>query len=894
MTGLTDKLPRAHREQREPVAGRGLVARGGLFDRLSPTAAGRVILVCAPAGSGKTVLLRSWVEATWPPDRVAWVSVERGERDDQRFGRAVTNALAGADELVERVEPAPTLRSDGVVARLLGDLALLDAPALLVIDDLHELRSDSALAALERLIERSPPELHVALATREDPQLGLHRLRLAGELTELRADDLRFSIEETREFLRAAGIELSDAGVSLLYERTEGWAAGLRLAAISLARHPDPERFITEFSGSERTVAGYLLAEVLERQPPEVRELLLRTSILERVSGPLADHLTGGAGSERILHQLEDANAFVTSLDAGRTWFRYHHLFADLLRLELRRASPAMVAPLHRAAAEWHAEFGDVLEAIRHAQAARDWVLASRLLADNHLDLTLDGRTEVVRQLVSAFPSDVAANDAELALVFATVRLLEGALDESAADVDLAERLGELVPPDRKRRFDALRAVLRLTVARWRSDFDTVVDAMRSLEALRAAQPSGDRAVGDELRAVALQNLGVAELWSWRPDDGRRDLENAVALARRAGRPWLEISALGHLAIAGPWTGMTLSEGAELADEAVGIADRNGWSQDPIVVTALGAGAMCLMWLGRFDEADRRLERAEGTLQPDGEPGTELIVRDVRGLLRLTQGRFEEARAEFGAARRMQRLLSGTHPLARAARAREMRLRARLEGPAAAVAALGDVDEEERDTAEVRMAEAVIRLAAGDPERAIDALAPVIEGVAPMIHCPSAMTEAQLLDAVATEQLGSRRGAEESLERALELAEPEGIVLPFVLVPVRDILERVDPHRTAHATLRQTVLDVLAGASPQRTRDAVAPLEELSEAEVRVVRYLPSNLRAPEIAAELFLSTNTIRTHLRHIYAKLGAHGRAEAVARARELGLLAPSLRRR
>ena len=186
-------------------------------------------------------------------------------------------------------------------------------------------------------LARRPGRLRVVLATREDPQLGLHRLRLTGELTELRASDLRFTLAETTALLREAGITLSDAGVARLYERTEGWVAGLRLAVISLARHPDPERFVTEFSGSERTVAGYLLAEVLERQPAQVRELLLRTSVLERVSGPLADHLTGGTGSERILLDLEDANAFVTSLDVGRTWFRYHHLFADLLQLELRR-----------------------------------------------------------------------------------------------------------------------------------------------------------------------------------------------------------------------------------------------------------------------------------------------------------------------------------------------------------------------------------------------------------------------------------------------------------------------------------------------------------------------------------------------------------------------------
>ncbi|MGZ6564077.1 MAG: hypothetical protein ACXVH1_31730 [Solirubrobacteraceae bacterium] len=195
---------------------------------------------------------------------------------------------------------------------------------------------------------------------------------------------------------------------------------------------------MTEFSGSERTVAGYLLEEILERQPADVREMLLRTSVLERVNGPLADYLTGGAGSERILQELEDVNAFVSSLDVGRSWFRYHHLLSDLLQLELPRVAPASVAPLHRAAARWHEQEGDIAEAIRHAQAARDWPLASRLLADHHLDLTLDGRSGSMCQFLSSFPDDVVVADAELALAFATARLMEQQLEHGAAYVDLA------------------------------------------------------------------------------------------------------------------------------------------------------------------------------------------------------------------------------------------------------------------------------------------------------------------------------------------------------------------------------------------------------------------------------------------------------------------------
>ena len=266
--------------------------------------------------------------------------------------------------------------------------------------------------------------------------------------------------------------------------------AGLRLAAISLAQHPDPQRFVREFSGSERTVAGYLLAEVLERQPAEVRELLLRTSVLDRVSGPLADFLTGSSGSERILQELEDANAFVTSLDAGRTWFRYHHLFAELLQLELRRLAPAAVVSLHRAAAEWFEQEEHFVEATRHAQAARDWSEASRLLADNFFELTLDGRIATVRDLLAGFPDDVAAADAELALVFAAVLLLKGEHEESSAYVQLAQQLADMVAVERRPRFQPTLEVVRLVVARWRGDLDTVLDATRALDEALAAQPA--------------------------------------------------------------------------------------------------------------------------------------------------------------------------------------------------------------------------------------------------------------------------------------------------------------------------------------------------------------------------------------------------------------------
>ncbi|HYV77864.1 MAG TPA: hypothetical protein VE979_07030, partial [Streptosporangiaceae bacterium] len=284
-------------------------------------------MVSALPGSGKTVLLRSWIDAAGLAERAAWVPVGRAERDPQRLWLSVLGALrqtVPGSQLVRELTAAPDLDGWAMVERLLKDLAPLDDRLWLVIDDVHELGSDQARRQLELLLMRAPPELRFVLATRYDVRLGLHRLRLEGELTEIRAGDLRFSPAEARELLTDAGVQLTDPALARLTARTEGWAAGLRLAALSLAGHPDPERFAAQFSGSERTVAEYLLAEVLDRQPEEVRRLLLRTSVLDRVNGELADLLAGGSGGERVLQDLEEAGAFVVAVDAGRSWFRYH------------------------------------------------------------------------------------------------------------------------------------------------------------------------------------------------------------------------------------------------------------------------------------------------------------------------------------------------------------------------------------------------------------------------------------------------------------------------------------------------------------------------------------------------------------------------------------------
>jgi LuxR family maltose regulon positive regulatory protein len=608
--------------------------------------------------------------------------------------------------------------------------------------------------------------------------------------------------------------------------------------------------------------------------------------VLERVSGPLADALSGGTGSERVLQELEEANAFVTSLDAGRSWFRYHHLFADLLRLELRRSDPASIGPLHRKAARWYEEHGYRVDAIRHAQAAEDWTHAAHLLAESSIGLRLDGRQGTVRALLAAFPAAAPAENAELALVFAADRVLDGAFEEAAAYIAAAGRPAAAVPPDARWHLDLERAGIELSLAHRQGDLESATEAMRSLEAASKAPPASEVGFSNDHRATALMNLGIAELWSVRFAEASGHLEEGLALARRIERPYLEVGCLAHLAMAALLTGRPASVAIQRSEEAVAIAEAHGWATDPIAAAAFAVGGQLLVRLGRFAEAERWLERAEDALHP-GEPGTELVLRISQGLLQMGRGRLEEALAAFRAGERMQTLLAGEHALTAEVRNRSLQIHVRTDETVSGRAALARVTTLAGDRAGAHITTAAVHLAQGDPRQAVEVLAPVIGRQLSALHPAWAALEASLFDAAAREQLGDGRAAQESIERALDLAEPDGAILPFALVPVQDLLARHPRDRTAHASLLSTILDMLAGSSPEE----LAPLlDELSDAELRVLRYLPSNLKAPEIASELYVSPNTVRTHLRHIYAKLDAHTRSEAVSRARELGLLSPT----
>jgi LuxR family maltose regulon positive regulatory protein len=883
-----------------PAAPR-LIDRGDLVAALDRAATRKVTIISAPAGSGKTSLLRAWAGRPGQPRQLAVLQVQRDQQDAQQFWLALLDAVrhvTGADSGAELPAATPDFNAPAMVDRVLSELADARSSVTLVIDDIHELTSPEALAQLTRLLTNLPPQVHAILTTRHDVRLRLHQLRLAGELAEIRAADLRFSERETSELLDASGIALSAAAAALLHQRTEGWAAGLRLAAISLTGHPDPERFVAEFSGSDRTVAEYLLAEMLGRQPPDVQDLLLRTSLLDRVNGELADLLTGRPGSERILLDLEDANAFIESLDPERAWFRYHHLLADFLRLELRRTLPAEVPVLHRRAAEWFIRQGQVVNAIRHTQAAGDWADAARLLADHSFSLTLDGQAQTMQALVRAFPP--GADHPELALVRAMGDLAQGRLDEAVAHLAVAEAHVRTTPPDRRRRLGVAIASLQLALARRRGHLAGVIEHVKFLDFPVTGQSDEDITLGSDLRAVALMNLGTAEAWTLGLPDAERHLREGAVLAREIGRPYLEVGCLAQLGFAYIFHGAAMPKIDSFATtqrrcrEAIALAERYGWGMEPVIAPALMTLAGTMVWLGEFDEGERWLRRTERALQTDTGPDIRLLLHQTAGILHAGRGRRHEALGEFGAAEDLASQLEGSQALASQMTGWLLATHARLGRPGQARALLAALDDERASSGEIRNARAVICLAEGDAAGALGASRDVLDGTAPVLGYTTVM-EAHLLAGLAHRELGDQRAANQAAERALALAESDRLVLPFAMTGSAELLEALPRHETAHAALLADILDVLHGASPAaKDRSSSPPAEELSPGELRVLRYLPTSLSRPEIAGELSVSPNTVNAHIRSIYAKLQVRDRSSAVRRARDLRLLAAAGRTR
>jgi LuxR family maltose regulon positive regulatory protein len=887
----------------------GLVLRPRLFELLGAGLDGEVTLLGAPAGYGKTVLVRSWAEAAGHRGPIGWLSLEPDDNEPGRFWAYLVAALQHAGALPPgAASPAATRRAGAIdLAPLLNRLASVQAPVVLVLDDFHEIVDAAVLRGMEFLLRHAPPSLRLVIAARADPRLPLHKLRTSGKLTEIRSAELAFTIEEAAELLAHEGLALPDEDVAALLGHTEGWVAGLRLAALSLRDHPDPHRFVAEFAGDDRSVADYLTGEVLTRQPEAVRAMLLRTSILDRFDGALADALTGRDDGEPTLAELERSNAFLVPLEPRRSWYRYHQLFAELLRVELRHQAPEQVPELHRRAAVWHAANGLPAGAARHALAAGDWQLATTVVLEHWHELVL-GDPSILRDLLGLLPPELAEADPELALMAAADRAGGGQTGEArVADVQ-------------RRRLPLLVAALRLSEA-WRAgDLDGVAVAALEMLALLgpgsatatastataptttsaatagAAGPPHAATVHDHAaRVFALVALAAAERHTGDLDAADASLREGLAVAGRAGLERQMVECTARLALLEADRGR-LRAAERTALEAIELAERRGWTGE--VQTAAAHLALAVADGQRADlaAAGAQLDLATSAWGGDaaggGAPAVVAELAAVRAWLLQAGGdpggglaALEAARQELSAWRPLPYL---ERPLAVA----EAEVLLTAGDTAAARTAIDRAAGPGPPLPAALLARARLELDDGEPRSAIATLAPLLNGSAG-VSSLRLLLEAWLLDGLAARALDDRERAFRSTERALTLAEREGfrLALRSPGAPMRELLAGQLERHTSHDQLVAELLDAREKAPEAAGRRhggrEQALIEPLSERERVVLRYLTSALSNVEIAAELYVSVNTVKTHIKSIYRKLETTGRRDAVRRARELRLL-------
>ncbi|MEV6286108.1 LuxR C-terminal-related transcriptional regulator [Kribbella sp. NPDC051770] len=849
---------------RLPLPRRRLVRRARLVDRLGGEGAPRLVLVAAPAGFGKTTLVVQWLAEV--DARVVWLALDAGHGELRRFlgdligavqvvepavGVAARQLLdaapmrvvapdAGPGGVASRPDGAPAedVPAEEVLASLLGELARLDGSTVLAFDDYHLIAGTAVHEAVGYLVENLPPQVTVAMTTRADPPLPLARWRARGELVEVRAADLRFTGDEAEVFLNEVmGLHIDRALVTALEVRTEGWAAGLQLAGISARTRDDVAGFVEAFSGTHRFVLDYLVEEVLDRQPDDVRAFLLDTCVLDELTGGLCDAVTGRTDGQQMLERLERENLFVVALDEERRWYRYHHLFADAMRA--RRSDPG--AALHRAASRWLAGNGLLEEAVRHAMAGGDHELTADLVELAEPGMRRRRQDVVLREWLQALPEDVVRRRPLLATYVGWSRLSAGDFEGVEEWLDAAEagvpRPVELAIEAGKDRDDEVRslpamiAVYRASVAQARGDVGGTVEHAKRALALAGPEDHFPRGAA----------AGFVGLAAWAAGDLSTAVETfttAVRSLRAAGMVADELGATVVLAE------MWLARGRPV--EARRLYERAIAVGGPVLPTTgdLHVGlAGVLREYGELDAADAELEVARGL----GERASLLENRHrwftVKAAILRSRGDFNGAVAMLDEAERLY--LPGYFPDVRpiaAMRARVRIAQGRLDD--ARVWARGVSDEVVYLAEYEQLTLARLLIAEGRGAEALGLLDRVLEGAGDR---EGSVIEARLLRALA--QGGSGKA---DLAVALELGTPAGYHQLFV----------DEGHRP--------------------TSD-----ETLSEREAEVLRLLATELTGPEIARRLFVSVNTLRTHTKHIFTKLGVNTRRAAVRRATELGLL-------
>jgi LuxR family transcriptional regulator, maltose regulon positive regulatory protein len=900
-----------------------LVPRPRLVQQLDEGRRRGPVLVCAPAGYGKTVLLADWARRGRHP--VAWLSLDAGDNDPARFWR---HAMAALDRvrlgISERIGPLlgppPPLSFEPLVTALINELSGqpdADEALLLVLDDYHVIDSQLVHSSLGFLLEHGTPEVQLALTSRSDPPLALARLRAGGQLTELRAADLRFTPGEAAALLQQAAAApgearldtpLSDTVAAALAARTEGWAAGLQLAGLSLRGHRDVEGFVAGFTGSHRYILDYLAEEVLERQSGQVREFLVETSVLERLSGELCDAVTGRPGSQALLEQVERAGLFVMPLDEVRGWWRYHHLFADLLRARLQQEQPGRASELHRNAAAWCAERGLADEAIRHAAAAGEMTWAAQLI-ERHFDAIFQqGESATIQRWISALPDELARSRPRLPMAQAWMALVGGDVEAVGAPLDAAERAfataaTEPFEPSVGQAASLLANVpaaiglARAYLAGLHGDAEgTAASASRALTALGEGEWA--------LHLVGLWMLAIAEWVSGRLEDAERGLASCVAGWHAAGqRPlaaWachdlgrvrrargrldsaraayqraLEITALpGQAAMPAAgigYVGMAevayqrneLDAAHQLVTEGIPLCQQLNWTQP------LAAGLVILAWIR----------------QANGDPGG--------------------AREAMAEAERIapDPAMTGLFNPVPAQRARLLLAQDQLAAAAQWTHEKGLTASDEPDFAREpgHLALARVLLAQAQPGPALTLLDRLHAAAAAQDRTGS-LIEIGALRALALAGSGNTDRAVEALAEALTLACPQGYVRVFADEgpPMAALLARLIAAQRFSGAAAEVPLgclarlqralgtqDIAPDARPGNVTAAPGLVEPLTSRELEVLEMLAAGRSNPAIAGQLVITLDTVKKHVSHVLGKLGAANRTEAVARARDLGII-------
>jgi LuxR family maltose regulon positive regulatory protein len=893
----------------------GFISRPRLLKALGEGLARGFILVCAPAGSGKTALLADWARSGQRP--VAWLSLDQADNDPARFwchaAAALDNVHPGTGErLGPLLRPPPSRSFEGLVTVLINEVAAQPGGggALLVLDDYHLIDSEKVHKSLTFLVEHLPPRLRLVLASRADPPLGLPRLRASGRLAELRAAALRFTAQEAAALLReAAGQSLPAEAVAALTARTEGWAAGLQLAALSLQGHADVTGFVAAFSGSHRYVLDYLAEEVLDRQTGPVREFLLKTSVLERLSGELCEAVTGRPGGQAMLEEIERANLFLVPLDEVRGWWRYHHLFADLLRARLQAQQPGRVAALHRAAAAWHERKGLADDAVRHAAAAGDAAWAARLVEQHFDAVYLTGESATLQRWLSVLPAGLAHSRPRLCLAQTFMALTGGDMDTAEISLAAAEHAsGEAdcsFEPSVGRAASLLANVpAAATIGRaWLAYLRGDAEGMAASAAHAHAQLRNGEWM---LNSLCRLNLALADWLRGRLGEAERGFAACIARWRAAGEHPMAAQGcnfLGQVQCARGRLDAALSAYRELLE----ITELPGQSELP--VSGIGYVGIAEVEYQRNELDTARRHVTDGIARCRQLSETQALATGLATLawIRQAEGDASGALEAIIEAQRAGPSLAVADLLnpVPAQRARLLLAQGDLAAAARWTAGRGLSPDDHPPYAKEPeyLVLARVLLAQDFPERAF-ALLDRLLATAESQDRTGSMIEIRALQALALAGCGDEAGAAATLTGALTLARPQGYVRVFADegAPMSALLGRlVTAQRDEQATARRVpssylarvtrafggIQDGAAGTGPAATMAVPGMIDPLTARELQVLGLLTAGTPNRRIAEELVVTRDTVKKHITHILGKLGAANRTEAVARARQLGLI-------